>query len=840
MNSSSVGGICLQFAVVTLAMLAGPAPSIRQALGQGESATAGPRASASAPAVELLTAGERAWLREHPVIRVAQDPGWPPIEFTDDEGQPSGISNDYLQLIEQRLGIKFERVRNLDWQEAYARLQRWEIDMTTSVSPTPLRREFWAFTKPYMNIRVVIVTRENVTYVSGLHALAGREIAVVDGYIASEIIPRDFPDIQLVKVKTVKEGLDLLQRDEVFAVVDNMLVIGYYMAQLKLANLKIAGETRYVNAQSMAVRRDWAILAGILQKALDSISPAERASIYQKWVPIRYEHGVDYSRFWQALAVFAAILTGLGLWIRRLFREIASRRAAEAALRESEEKYRLLFDNAGDPIFICDEKARMLAVNRLAIERLGYTHDELMSMTIEQMGSPTEVGDAVGRMASVMEKGLLTFETAQRPKQGPLIPVEVSARRITWNGKPAIMNICRDITERKRAEEEQSELQAQLFQAQKMESVGRLAGGVAHDFNNMLAVILGHAEMALEHVNLPQSLYADLQRIQEAAQRSAELTRQLLAFARKQTVCPKVLDLNEAVSGMLRMLQRLIGEDIDLVWKPGAGLWLIRMDPTQIDQILANLSVNARDAMHEGGKLVIETQNTVVSSLQCAAHAGCTPGDYVQLIVTDTGTGMDQGTLDHLFEPFFTTKEVGRGTGLGMATIYGIISQNHGFIDVHSEPGQGTSLKVSIPRYAGDSTAHEKDAPSQVTGGGEETVLLVEDESAILTLGATMLQRAGYRVLTAGSPAEAIQLADAHVGAIHLIITDVVMPEMNGLDLAQRLLPRYPGMKRLFMSGYTADIIAHHGVVEDGVHFLQKPFLMNDLITRVREVLDQR
>ena len=406
-------------------------------------------------------------------------------------------------------------------------------------------------------------------------------------------------------------------------------------------------------------------------------------------------------------------------------------------------------------------------------------------------------------------------------------------RAIEWtDGRLVRMQIATDITELKRVE-------AQLHQAQKMESVGRLAGGVAHDFNNMLGVILGHTEMALEETDPASPLHPGLQSVQHAAERSAALTRQLLAFARKQTVAPKILDCNDAVSGMLNMVRRLIGEDIDLVWLPHSDLWPIKMDPSQLDQILANLCVNARDAIAGVGKVTIETENISFDEASCTQHPGLRPGEYVLLAVSDNGCGMDQDTLLHLFEPYFTTKELGKGTGLGLATVYGVVKQNNGFINVYSEPGQGTTIKTYLPRHqAKGAPLPDKEAIRPIAPG-HETILLVEDEPAILSLTTMMLERGGYAVLAAGTPGEAIRLATEHAGDIHLLMTDVVMPEMNGRDLAKNILSIYSHLKCLFMSGYTANVIAHRGVLDEGVNFIQKPFSKGELAAKVREVLDR-
>jgi PAS domain S-box-containing protein len=408
----------------------------------------------------------------------------------------------------------------------------------------------------------------------------------------------------------------------------------------------------------------------------------------------------------------------------------------------------------------------------------------------------------------------------------------ISAKNIALYEQNLMISTVQDITEKKT-------LQSQLNQAQKMESVGRLAGGVAHDFNNMLGVILGHTELALERAKENHDLYNDLNEIQKAAQRSANLTKQLLTFARKDIVSPKQIDLNDIVESMLNMLHRLIGEDIDLVWKPTGNLWPVKMDPSQVDQILANLCVNARDAIADVGKLTIETGMKTFDAEYCTDHAGFIPGDFVLLAFSDNGCGMDKDTLDKLFEPFFTTKDVGKGTGLGLATIYGIVKQNNGFINVYSEPGQGTTFRIYLPRCsAGDETPGviqpEKPVPT-----GNETILIVEDEPAILKLTRMMLERKGYSVLSAATPAEAIEMVENYTNKIHLLMTDVVMPGMNGRDLARHLTPLYPDIKLLFMSGYTANVIAHQGVLDEGVAFIQKPFSMKDLSVKVREVLDK-
>jgi PAS domain S-box-containing protein len=519
--------------------------------------------------------------------------------------------------------------------------------------------------------------------------------------------------------------------------------------------------------------------------------------------------------------------------------DITEREQSVEALQDSEERHRRIVEalndavllHANDKIFYANPAAlKLFRANDpgdlLGKSYLAMVHPDDRAMSIERMKKNRDEN----WIAPSREHRVLTLD-------GQPVHVESVGVPIKYRGETQVFAVFRDISNRRRAEEERAKLQDQLLQSQKMESVGRLAGGVAHDFNNMLGVILGHAEMAMEQVDPNQPLHANLEEIRKAANHSADLTRQLLAFARKQVVSPKILDLNETVAGMLKMLQRLIGEDIQLAWLPGANLWPVNVDPAQIDQILANLSVNARDAIAGVGKLTIETQNVRFDAAYGADHAGCVPGDYVMLSVGDDGCGMDREILSHLFEPFFTTKETGKGTGLGLAMVYGIVKQNNGFIDVSSELGRGTAIRVYLPRHIGKSEQIRREGSQEPITRGHETVLVVEDEAALLDLSRIILEKQGYHVLAASTPGEAIRLAKDHPGEIDLLLTDVVMPEMNGRELAKIILSLYPNMKRLFMSGYTADVIAHRGVLDNEAYFIQKPFSRKELAVKVREVL---
>ncbi|MDQ1334484.1 MAG: two-component system, cell cycle sensor histidine kinase and response regulator CckA [Thermodesulfobacteriota bacterium] len=525
-------------------------------------------------------------------------------------------------------------------------------------------------------------------------------------------------------------------------------------------------------------------------------------------------------------------LAGMGI-------DISQRKEMEKALQESEKRFRDLYDEAPVGYFEYDLKGNIARVNRTELKMLGYTAEEMIGQPCWKFIVEEEARGQILEKLAATRPPAHGFERTYRCKDGTTFHVLFEDRVLTDEDGhiTGIRTTIQDITERKRAEAEKERLQAQLIQAQKMESVGRLAGGVAHDFNNMLSIILGYGENLLEEFKEGDPLRKDVQQILEAAKRSAALTRQLLAFARKQIISPRVLDLNDTVEDMLRMLRRLIGEDIHLVWSPGHALWRINMDPTQMDQILANLLVNARDAIPGVGKVTIQTQNVTLDAVYCAAHEGASAGDHVLLAVSDDGCGMDPAVLDHLFEPFFTTKEVGKGTGMGLPTVYGIVKQNNGFIEVQSEPGKGTTVAIYLPRVGGEADEEGETDTGEMPRGHGETVLLVEDEEALLEMGKAMLERFGYKVFTANMPEEALGLARENVEEIHLLMTDVVMPQMNGEELARRLREIRPNLRCLFMSGYTADVIAHRGTLDKGVHFIQKPFTLNGLAVKVRKVL---
>ncbi|HZT83201.1 MAG TPA: PAS domain S-box protein [Gemmataceae bacterium] len=536
------------------------------------------------------------------------------------------------------------------------------------------------------------------------------------------------------------------------------------------------------------------------------------------------------------LETLATVGTYLGQFLQR--------DRAEEAVRQSEARKAAVLEASPDAIITLDHEGRVLELNPAAEAIFGRPRAAVLGREAAEVLFPPHARDGfrqeMGRRGpgdGGRPGGARATEACHA--DGRAIPVEVTITRIRTTGEPLFTAYIRDLSERKQAEEALRQTEEKFLQAQKMEAVGRLAGGVAHDFNNLLTVIMGYTEAVLADLGADHPAREMLDEVARAGERAAALTRQLLAFSRKQMLVPEVLDLNAVVADFQKMIGRLIGEDIQLLTLPGDGLRPVKVDPGQLEQVLMNLVVNARDAMPQGGRLTIETANADLDEDYARACPEVQPGPYVLLAVTDTGCGMDEATRARIFEPFFTTKERGKGTGLGLATVYGIVRQSGGHIAVYSEPGKGTAFKVYLPAAAGAAAGAEEAPGGHWPACGVETVLLVEDEEGVRSLARQVLERYGYTVLTAGDGEEGLAVCRHHPGPIHLLLTDVVMPKMNGATLARQAALARPGMKTLYMSGFNDSILLNNGALSGDIDCVQKPFTADVLVRAVREVLDR-
>lgn len=528
------------------------------------------------------------------------------------------------------------------------------------------------------------------------------------------------------------------------------------------------------------------------------------------------------------------LATGLARLV--IVQDISERLRADAQLRESERHYRELYEKANDAIYTHDLQGNFTSMNEAGLRFLGYSHQELLSMNMAQLLSPEDVAQAQ-QMVQRKLSGDLTntiYEMRVRTKEGKYLTAEISSTLIYQEGTPiGVQGIARDMTERKRMEE-------QIRQVQKMNAVGRLAGGVAHDFNNRLTAILGFTDLLLRRTDQQDPRHYHLEQIKIASERATELTRQLLTFSRKQVLQPQVLNLNEAVSDWGNLVRVLLGENIEIQMILGSEVGLVKADPGQLEHVIMNLAINACDAMPAGGDFVLETTDLEISELQAQFNPAIPPGNYVRLLVKDTGCGMNEETLSHLFEPFFTTKERGKGTGLGLFTAYGIIRQSGGYIEVKSVLGEGTTFMIYLPVIQDAEAISHSQTMVSTAVVGHETILVIEDEPAVRALVSEVLESVGYTVLAAAQGQAAIELSRQYAGRIDLVVSDVRMPGLSGYDVVERLRLLRPEMPVLFMSAYNDDARVMAASESAAFAYLQKPFTPDALIRRVRECLDQR
>ena len=786
-------------------------------------------------AADPLTPEERAFVAAHGPIRYAPDPLFPPFEFLDSSGVARGITPDLLTIMSKKLGVEFQAVAYPTWSDVLEAVKQGKVDLLGTLTRTPEREGFLLFSKPYLSVPYVLFVRQDGSDPKTVEDMVSRRLGVVRNYGINTWLSAEHPKIHPVAVEETAAGLTMVATGQLDALLEALPVGAYIVREQSLTNIRIVPRPIYTLPQHFGVRKGEPLLLSIVQKGFDSLTETERSEVFVRW------SGHDFSRPPPVISpllrnvlliLVAAALLSLA-WIAILRRNF---RRATQSLRESEEKFRALSEQSPLGMALIDRQGRYEYVNPAFVSIFGYTLDEVPTGA-DWFRTAFPDPDIRREVVRAWKEDLSSSGAGEaRPRNFDVICKDGARKSIHFRPVSLSMDrqfvIYEDVTR-------QRELQAQLQQAMKMEAVGRLAGGVAHDFNNLLTVIIGNVSLALGEVQESAPVAGMLSEVNKAAERAARLTQQLLAFSRKQIIEPKVLNLSDLISDLNAMLVRLIREDINIQILPGKDLGVVKVDTGQFEQILVNLVVNARDAMPGGGKIVIETSNVELGDGYCSRHPYVKPGRFVMVAVSDTGHGMSEEVKAHIFEPFFTTKAKGSGTGLGLATTYGAVKQAGGSIEVYSEVGMGTTVRIYLPRVEGEASKLVKDDQPQELLGGTETVLVVEDEDVVRNLCVRVLDELGYKVLQAGNGDEAIALALGYGERIDLLLTDVVMPGMGGREVANRLTQIHPETRFLFTSGYTDNAIVQHGVLDEGVSFIGKPYSPSAIAKKVREVLDK-
>jgi two-component system sensor histidine kinase EvgS len=766
-------------------------------------------------------------------ILVGGDSNFPPFEFINEHNEPDGYNIDLVKAVASATGLQVE-FRLAPWPETVKNLKSKKIDIIQGMLYSPERARHFSFSVPHSVSHYVTVTRkgklqppETLQELGELKLVAQKEDLMHEWAIKKGLGNNlTVVDNQLLALKGVIAG-------KFDCALVSRLTAFYWIKKHDFKNLAIAEEP--------LISPEYCLVAlpyqkGLLAKFNEGLRLIEESGEYQKirnkWFGIETSGYQKYGKILKYLYLIIVLLIVVALigliWSRSLKRQVAVK---TRELQQSQEQYRSLIDGAPYAIYVQTE-GRFAYLNHKANLLLNPDlKHSLVGKEVLDFFSPEkhiEISNRIFELNYEKRSAEPMMNTIVRP-DNTTVPVEISAVPIRFAGKDGSLVFLRDLSR-------QIELESQLRQSSKMEAVGSLAGGIAHDFNNMLSVILGYTELLLARVEPHSELKDELQEIYSAAQRSTQITGQLLTFARKQKITLEVVNINENIEGMLKMLRRLLGESIELEWKPGKNLWNIEMDPAQVDQIIANLCVNARDAIKGHGKIVIETHN--ISIEQTDERNSIKPGDYIKITVKDDGCGIPKEVKNRIFDPFFTTKTMGRGTGLGLATVQDIIFQNKGIIKVESEEGQGAKFTILLPRFLAEKAKNEeKGIFKNSLKGNRQTILLVEDDEAILRLTLKILEGLNYRVLSANLPEKAIEIASEPGQKIDLLLTDVIMPKMNGKQLYHEISLRLPAIKVIFISGYTSDIIEDHAILNEKVNFLEKPFTVKDLSAKIREVL---
>ena len=778
--------------------------------------------------------------------------GWqtsPPYQLAG-SGEPTGLAIDLVREAARRGGIRLTWVQ---WRaSSESALRNKSLDLWPLITITPERLKSFHITEPYAQTEYALLVRADSSFQNPQDLAAGT-IAIANYSIDYVLLHGSLPGAHSLARTTPRLAIEDVckqRADAVFidvfsaiaALLDQRDCDGKPLRWIPAPDVKTLlgiGATFEARAAADAIREEIGIMA----------REGSLAPIIGKWgfTPtqnlIAMEALVDARRRVERLVVLTAlfaVLAGLACWQTiRVMRERNRTRRTEKALGEADQKLRLMTNNLREMVLAFDMNQKLIYANPAVTALTGYSLAEYSAKGFINWVHPDDRARMVGRWEGLFHGGsyvdeeylLVTKEGAVKSVSATWGPIlDETGRQVGVQGTE------RDITDRKHAEEALRESQARYLQAQKLDGIGRLAGGVAHDFNNLLTVINGYSELVYKGLAPGDPLRARVDQVRRAGSRAADLTKQLLAFSRKQLIQPQPLDFNTVVTSSQPMFQRLLGEEIELIVKLQPSLGLVMADSGQMHQVLMNLLVNARDAMPDGGKVFVETANVDIGASYVAEHPEAVAGPAVLLEVTDCGMGMDDETKRHIFEPFFTTKGAGAGTGLGLATVYGIVKQTQGWIVLYSEIGKGTSFKIYLPRTSTGPPSHQNAETNSARLGGSETVLVVEDQEEVRSYAVQVLEGYGYTVLAAADGPSALALVELYSGPIHILLTDVVLPGMNGRQLADRLTAQRPQLKVLYTSGYTREVIAHRGVLDADVAYLPKPYTPEALATKLREV----
>ncbi len=763
----------------------------------------------------------------------------PPKVFLTETGKPAGIFIDIIEYIAAQEDWTIVYVPG-SWKDDLERLENGTIDLMPDVAYSAERAEKFSFTgEPVLSDWFQVYARKG-NIIRSIVDLDGKQLAFLENSIQQVLFAKLVSDCRLnvtiVLFPTFQDAMESVARSETDAVVANS-----FFGTSELQKLSLAPTEVIIHPNKLffagAKRLDPEVLFTIDKHLLNL--KQEPGSIYYRSIK-HWIRGQERFVLPEWLKIAGAVI--LVLLVLSVVGSVVLSRQVELRtreLKESEERFRALTEHSVDTIMRLDREHRFLYINPIIETMTGIKTEKIIGKTPEELDFPKHLcamwNIALDKVFVEAKPNRLEFMFPS----GIWIDLLLSPELSPAGDVAAVIASARNVTASKKAELEKGKLQEQLVQAQKMEAIGRLAGGVAHDFNNIITGISGYAEMIQASLKNEDPLTSDVREILKAAERAKGLTNQLLAFSRKDAPEPSVIQPNEALANAQKMLRRLIGEDVLITIKPAEKSWSIKIDPGQLDQIIINLAINARDAMPKGGELSIEVYNVTVDEEYCLLYPEVDPGEFVMLVVSDTGCGMDAETIKHIFEPFFTTKAEGRGTGLGLSIVYGIVKQHNGFVTVYSELGMGTTFKVHLPAFNGKTEKSALPTPGKFPTG-TETILLVEDESIVRRLAKKLLMKHGYRVIEQNSGPQALAYAENCDERIDLLLTDVVMPGMSGQELHRRLLEKRPHLKALFMSGYTSEIIVHHGVLDEGAQFMQKPFTTESITNRVRQTLDSR